>query len=94
VSAERIADSGAAGHCGRAPSPDPPGLRTTTGLVVETGEAARCTTSAVLAGYGAEAVNPYLAFETLEQMHAERPFARPQAYEAQKNYVKAIGKGM
>ena len=47
-----------------------------TGLVVETGEAREVHHFCVLAGYGAEAVNPYLAFETLEQLRvAERPAA-------------------
>ena len=49
------------------------GLRTSTGLVVETGEAREVHHFCVLAGYGAEAINPYLAFETLEQIRvAER----------------------
>ena len=53
------------------------GLRTQTGLVVETGEAREVHHFCVLAGYGAEAINPYLAFETLEQLRvAERPAAR------------------
>ena len=42
------------------------GLRMQTGLVVETGEAREVHHFCVLAGYGAEAINPYLAFETLE----------------------------
>ena len=44
------------------------GLRTSVGLVVETGEANEVHQFCTLAGYGAEAINPYLAFETLEQM--------------------------
>ena len=44
------------------------GLRTSVGLVVETGEAHEVHQFCTLAGYGAEAINPYLAFETLEQM--------------------------
>ena len=49
------------------------GLRMQTGLVVETGEAREVHHFCVLAGYGAEAINPYLAFETLEQLRgAER----------------------
>src|SRR5690606_53366 len=44
------------------------GLRMQTGLVIETGEAREVHHFCVLAGYGAEAVNPYLAFETLEQI--------------------------
>ncbi len=46
-----------------------------------------------LAGYGAEAVNPYLAFETLEQLRVENGLPQ-KAYEVQKNYIKAIGKGL
>ena len=42
-----------------------------TGLVVETGEAREVHHFCVLAGYGAEAINPYLAFETLEQLRAQ-----------------------
>ena len=48
------------------------GLRTSVGLVVETGEAREVHHFALLAGYGAEAINPYLAFETLAAM-AKRP---------------------
>ncbi len=50
-----------------------------TGLVVETGEAREVHHFCVLAGYGAEAVNPYMAFETLEQIRAQRglPLRRP-----------------
>ncbi len=47
------------------------GLRTQTGLVVETGEAREVHHFCVLAGYGAEAINPYLAFETLEQIRVQ-----------------------
>ncbi|MGI9413149.1 MAG: glutamate synthase central domain-containing protein, partial [Hyphomicrobiales bacterium] len=44
------------------------GLRTSVGLVVETGEAREIHQFCTLAGYGAEAINPYLAFETLEDL--------------------------
>src|SRR5690606_21176694 len=44
------------------------GLRTETGLVVETGEAREVHHMCVLAGYGAEAINPYLAFETIRDL--------------------------
>ena len=47
------------------------GLRMQTGLVVETGEAREVHHFCVLAGYGAEAINPYLAFETLEQLRVQ-----------------------
>ena len=69
------------------------GLRTSTGLVVETGEAREVHHFCVLAGYGAEAINPYLAFETLEQIR-EQNGLREKPYEVQKNYLKAVGKGI
>src|SRR5690606_1299128 len=47
------------------------GLRTSVGLVVETGEAREIHHFCALAGYGAEAINPYLAFETLLAMKAD-----------------------
>ncbi|MBP6339363.1 MAG: glutamate synthase subunit alpha, partial [Vitreoscilla sp.] len=69
------------------------GLRTTAGLVVETGSAREVHHFAVLAGYGAEAVHPYLALETLANLHAELP-KDLSADKAIYNYVKAIGKGL
>jgi len=69
------------------------GLRTLTGIVVETGEAREVHHFCALAGYGAEAINPYLAFATIEQIRIENglPLA---AKAAQKNYLKAVGKGI
>ena len=69
------------------------GLRMQTGLVVETAEAREVHHFCVLAGYGAEAVNPYLAFETLEDLRVRNAFSL-SAYEVRKNYIKAIGKGI
>jgi glutamate synthase (NADPH/NADH) large chain len=69
------------------------GLRMQTGLVVETGEAREVHHFCVLAGYGAEAINPYLAFETLEQIRVRMNLDLKPA-EVQKNYIKAIGKGV
>ena len=69
------------------------GLRMQTGLVVETGEAREVHHFCVLAGYGAEAINPYVAFETLEDLRA-RKFPELTAREVQANYIKAIGKGL
>jgi len=69
------------------------GLRTTAGLVVETGSAREVHHFAVLAGYGAEAVHPYLAMETLAALHAELP-GDLSPEKALANYVKAIGKGL
>jgi len=67
------------------------GLRTSTGLVVETGTAREVHHFALLGGYGAEAVHPYLALETLLAMH---PQDRQAGSKAIKNFVKAIGKGL
>ncbi len=68
------------------------GLRTSTGLVVETGSAREVHHFALLAGYGAEAIHPYLALETLiDRYGAESSEAADKAI---KNYVKAIGKGL
>ncbi len=69
------------------------GLRTETGLVVETGEAREVHHFCALAGYGAEAVNPYLAFETLEQIRITDGLP-VKSSDVQKTYVKAVGKGM
>ncbi len=69
------------------------GLRMQTGLVIETGEAREVHHFCVLAGYGAEAVNPYLAFETIEQLRVRNGLSL-SGYEVRKNYIKAIGKGM
>ncbi len=69
------------------------GLRTSTGIVVETGEAREVHHFCALAGYGAEAVNPYLAFATLEQIRVENGLPLGSA-EVQKNYIKAVGKGI
>jgi glutamate synthase (NADPH/NADH) large chain len=69
------------------------GLRTEAGLVVETGEAREVHHFCLLAGYGAEAINPYLAFETLEQIRTGQKLGLPYD-KVQKNYIKSIGKGM
>ena len=69
------------------------GLRTSAGLVVETGSAREIHHFAVLAGYGAEAVHPYLAMQTLASMHQDLP-GDLSAEKAIYNYVKAIGKGL
>jgi glutamate synthase (NADPH/NADH) large chain/glutamate synthase (ferredoxin) len=69
------------------------GMRTSAGLVVETGSAREVHHFAVLAGYGAEAVHPYLAMESLAVMHQSLP-GDLSADKAIYNYVKAIGKGL
>ena len=69
------------------------GLRTEVGLVVETGEAKRVHDFCLLAGYGAEAINPYLAFDTLSSMlpGLQQKLSETEAHE---HYTKAIAKGM
>jgi len=69
------------------------GLRTTAGLVVETGTAREVHHFGVLAGYGAEAIHPYLAMETLASICKELP-GDLSADKAIYNYVKAVGKGL
>ncbi|HEY0878275.1 MAG TPA: glutamate synthase-related protein, partial [Zeimonas sp.] len=69
------------------------GLRTRTGLVVETGSAREVHHFALLAGYGAEAVHPYLAMETLVEAHRDG-VGGIGPDKAVHNYVKAIGKGL
>jgi glutamate synthase (NADPH/NADH) large chain len=69
------------------------GLRTSTGLVVETGSARETHHFALLAGYGAEAVHPYLAMETLAQL-SEGFTGDLSPEKAIKNFVKAVGKGL
>jgi glutamate synthase (NADPH/NADH) large chain len=67
------------------------GLRTRVGLVVETGAARETHHFALLAGYGAEAVHPYLALETLQQLSGGDA---EKGDKAVKHFVKAIGKGL
>ena len=69
------------------------GLRTAVGLVVETGEAREVHHFCCLAGYGAEAINPYLAFETLIAMKEEMP-EKLDDKEIVKRYIKSIDKGI
>ena len=69
------------------------GLRTTAGLVVETGSAREVHHFAALAGYGAEAVHPYLALETLVDIYGRLPGALGSD-KAIYNYIKAVGKGL
>ncbi len=69
------------------------GLRTESGLVLETGAALEIHHYATLAGYGAEAVNPYLTFDTIQDELPHFP-ERLEFAEAQKRYIKAIGKGL
>jgi glutamate synthase (NADPH/NADH) large chain len=69
------------------------GLRTSTGLVVETGSARETHHFALLAGYGAEAVHPYLAMDTLSEMAKGLP-GELSPEKAIYHFQKAVGKGL
>jgi glutamate synthase (NADPH) large chain len=69
------------------------GLRTSVGIVVESGDPREVHHFACLAGYGAEAINPYLAFETLVAMKGELP-QKLDDKEIIKRYIKSIDKGL
>ena len=71
------------------------GLRTSVGLVVESGEPREVHHFCCLAGFGAEAINPYLAFDTLLDMHSRGQFPpEVDASEVVGRYIKSIGKGI
>ncbi len=71
------------------------GLRTSVGLVVESAEPREVHHFAVLAGYGAEAINPYLAFETLAEMYENKYFPdEVDENEVISRYIKAVDKGL
>ncbi|OLP53558.1 glutamate synthase subunit alpha [Rhizobium rhizosphaerae] len=71
------------------------GLRTSVGLVVESGEPREIHHFCLLAGYGAEAINPYLAFDTLIEMHKRGEFPKEvDESEVVYRYIKAVGKGI
>ena len=69
------------------------GLRTEVGLVIETGEAKRVHDICLLAGYGAEAINPYLAFYTITDLIKKNNYNISEQ-DSHKNYIKAICKGI
>jgi glutamate synthase (NADPH/NADH) large chain len=70
--------------------------RTQVGLVIECGDAREVHHMALLIGYGAGAINPYLAFESIEDMIAEdlHGLGGMDPHKAVKNYIKASGKGV
>ena len=71
-------------------------LRTRCGIVCETGEAREVAHMALLIGYGAGAINPYLAFQTLEELVSEGSFT-PEGLDVEtaiSNYIKACDKGL
>jgi len=71
------------------------GLRTKTGIIVETGEPREVHHFALLCGYGANAVNPYLAYETLAYLMENKFLPAGLDYgQVKKNFVKAVSKGL
>ena len=76
------------------------GLRTSTSLVVETAEAREVHHFALLVGYGASAINPYLAFQSIAGLAGDGAIGAANGSpaksigELEKNYVKAVGKGL
>ena len=70
------------------------GKRTRCALVVESGDAREVHHCALLLGYGAGAINPYLAFETLNDMIRQRILVNVTHETAVKNYIKALNKGI
>jgi glutamate synthase (ferredoxin) len=70
------------------------GKRTRCALVVESGDAREVHHCALLLGYGAGAVNPYLAFETLEDMIRQQILVGLSVEKAIRNYIKALNKGI
>ena len=70
------------------------GTRTQVSLVLESGEPREVHHYALLVGYGCGAINPYLAFETMEDMVRQGYLPKVDAKKAIKNYIKAVGKGI
>ncbi|MCS7205634.1 MAG: glutamate synthase large subunit [Leptospiraceae bacterium] len=71
------------------------GLRTKTSIIVESGEPREVAHFAMLIGYGANAINPYLAFETIYDLVKQGILGEIRDFrEARKNYIKAIQKGL
>jgi glutamate synthase domain-containing protein 2/glutamate synthase domain-containing protein 1/glutamate synthase domain-containing protein 3 len=71
------------------------GKRTKVGLVIETGEAREVMHIALLLGYGATAINPYMAFETVADLAMKNRLSKPtDVAKAVENYIKSLGKGL
>jgi glutamate synthase (NADPH/NADH) large chain len=70
------------------------GTRNRAALVIESGDAREVHHLALLIGYGAGAVNPYLAFETLDDMIRQSMLVGVTHEKAVKNYIKALNKGV
>ncbi|MCP5525315.1 MAG: glutamate synthase large subunit [Verrucomicrobiales bacterium] len=70
------------------------GTRTRTSIVLESGEPREVHQYAVLIGYGCDAINPYLAFETIDDMIRQRLLTDIEPEKAHQNYTKAVVKGV
>jgi glutamate synthase (NADPH) large chain len=68
--------------------------RSKVGLIIESGDAREVHHICLLLGYGAAAINPYLAFETLDAMVSDGRLPGVTAEQAHANYIKAAGKGI
>jgi glutamate synthase (NADPH) large chain len=69
-------------------------IRTLAGLLVEAGDVWEVHHFATIIGYGASAINPYMAFETIHSLNQEGSLGKMSDEEAYKNYQKAIGNGL
>ncbi len=70
------------------------GLRTQVSLIVESGEPREVHHFAVLLGYGADAINPYLAYATLRDLIRKQLLTDVPYYQAEKQYIKAVVNGV
>jgi glutamate synthase (ferredoxin) len=70
------------------------GRRTRASLVLESGEPREVHHFALLIGYGASAINPYLAFDTIDELIQDGLLENMDREKAQKNYIKAVTKGV
>jgi glutamate synthase domain-containing protein 2/glutamate synthase domain-containing protein 1/glutamate synthase domain-containing protein 3 len=70
------------------------GTRTQVSLILETGEPREVHHFALLVGYGVGAINPYVAFETIEDMVRQGLVTKVDAQKGIKNYIKAASKGI
>ena len=68
--------------------------RTRVGLIVESGDARECHHMALLAGYGAAAICPYLAIETVRELAVQGELGDITPDKAESNLIKALGKGV
>ncbi len=68
--------------------------RTQVGLLVEAGDVREVHHVALLVGYGAAAVNPYLAMESVEDLAREAYYVKVEPEKAVANLIKALGKGV